>query len=58
MVSISLTGLEIEDYQFKSIKKAEPLLTLPNVTPYLNIERAYFLNFFLKMTIKRVYFIG
>jgi hypothetical protein len=36
---------EIADCRFKSIKQAEPLLTLPMVIAY--ILKAYFFNFFL-----------
>ncbi len=64
IISIKWGTVYVKDCQFKSIKKAESLLTLPEVA--FNILKIYFINFFLKRlnpnvappTMKRVELIG
>jgi hypothetical protein len=38
MISINRDIVQVDDYQFKSIRKAEPLLTLPEGYPSLYKE--------------------
>ncbi len=45
LLSINCVGFESDDIRFKSIKKAEPLLTLPKVIPFY--IKSLFLEFLI-----------